>query len=258
MLQSFKKLIKKSSGFILVTGPTGSGKTTTLYATLTSLNSPEKNIITLEDPVEYNVDGITQGYIHPDAGFTFEKGLRALLRQDPDILMVGEIRDKQTANIAIEAALTGHLVLSTLHTADAPSSIMRLIDMGIEPFLISASLTGILAQRLVRTICNVCRYAYDPTPEELIVLTQLGHKNQQLYAGKGCNSCEQTGFKGRTGIFELLELSQPLRALVVKQPSMDALYAQAYKDKMSKMQSDGMQKVLSGIISLPELMRVTA
>ena len=180
MLEQFQALMKRSNGFFLVTGPTGSGKTTTLYAALAGLNDTTKHIITLEDPVEYNLDGITQGQIHTDAGFTFERGIRALLRQDPDIAMIGEIRDKQTARIAIEAALTGHLVLSTLHTNDAPSALMRLMDMGIEPFLINASVTGILAQRLVRKICVDCKEAVFPTAQEEAVIKKWGLPMEQL------------------------------------------------------------------------------
>lgn len=166
MLENFKDLLARSNGFFLVTGPTGSGKTTTLYAALSTLSSPEKNVITLEDPVEYNLNGITQGQINPEAGFTFAKGIRSILRQDPDILMIGEIRDKETASIAIEAALTGHMVLSTLHANDAPSVIMRLMDMGIEPFLINAAITGVMAQRLARKICAHCRIAVTPDEQE--------------------------------------------------------------------------------------------
>ena len=173
MLDTFKTLLSRSSGFFLVSGPTGSGKTTTLYAALSALNSPEKNIITLEDPVEYSLEGITQSQIHPEAGFTFEKGIRSLLRQDPDVVMIGEIRDRQTAQVAIEASLTGHVVLSTIHTNDAPTVIMRLIDMGIEPFLVNAAVSGVLAQRLARTICPACKTQIEPTDGECAMLKDL-------------------------------------------------------------------------------------
>lgn len=256
-LHTFSQLIKRPSGFFLVTGPTGSGKTTTLYAALSTLNSPEKNIVTLEDPVEYNVSGITQGYINPAAGFTFEKGIRALLRQDPDILMVGEIRDKQTARVAIEAALTGHLVLSTLHTNDAPSAVMRLMDMGIEPFLINASLTGVLAQRLVRIICNNCKERITPNQQETMLCQQYNLDPQSLYHGKGCTACNHVGYKGRTGVFELLTVTNALRSLIIARPQFEHMHEQARKDGMTTLLHDGIQKVRDGIISLADLTRVT-
>jgi type II secretory ATPase GspE/PulE/Tfp pilus assembly ATPase PilB-like protein len=256
MLARLKELVSKSHGFFLATGPTGSGKTTTLYAALTAINCPEKNIITLEDPVEYNVAGITQGQIHPESGFTFEKGIRAILRQDPDVVMVGEIRDRQTAQIAIEAALTGHVVLSTLHTNDAPSVIMRLMDMGIEPFLINAALTGVLAQRLVRTICVQCRGAIKPDEHDKALLQRFKLTIPVLYKGQGCQACFQLGYKGRTGIFELLPMSGSLRTLIVQQPKIDALYTQAQADGMKSMLQDGADKVASGMITLQELARV--
>jgi len=255
MLTTFDKLVHRSSGFFLVTGPTGSGKTTTLYAALSALNTPEKNIITLEDPVEYNLSGITQGQIHPGAGFTFEKGIRAVLRQDPDIAMIGEIRDKQTAKIAIEAALTGHAVFSTLHTNDAPGAIMRLMDMGIEPFLINAALTGVLAQRLARKICDNCRESYAPNEEEKKLLSQFSVSLKQLYRGKGCDACFNLGYSGRVGIFELLVMTSDLRSLIVHRPIFDAIYQQARSDGMQTLLDDGIKKVEAGIISLRELGR---
>lgn len=255
-LQQFKELITKPWGFLLVTGPTGSGKTTTLYAALAALNNPEKNIVTLEDPVEYNLEGIIQGHIHPSAGFTFERGIRALLRQDPDIAMIGEIRDKQTARIAIEAALTGHLVLSTLHTNDAPGALMRLLDMGIEPFLLNASVTGILAQRLARKLCTACKQAHTPTKEEQLVVQKLGSTIATVYSAPGCNACFGHGVKGRVGLFELLVLSNNLRALLVSNPVFDAIYSQARADGMQTLLEDGLQKVADGVISLQELLRV--
>ncbi len=189
MLDAVQRLVVRSNGFFLATGPTGSGKTTTLYALLASLNASDKNIITLEDPVEYSVDGITQGQIYPDAGFTFEKGIRALLRQDPDIVMVGEIRDRQTAQTAIQAALTGHLVLSTVHTNDAVTVIMRLMDMGIEPFLINAALTGVVAQRLARKICTACRVQVVPNDQEKLLLERLHIACDVVSRGQGCAAC---------------------------------------------------------------------
>jgi len=256
MFTQIQMLMRRPNGFFLVTGPTGSGKTTTLYAALAALNATEKNIVTLEDPVEYNLEGITQGHINPDAGFTFEKGIRAVLRQDPDVLMVGEVRDKQTARVAIEAALTGHVVLSTLHTNDAPSAIMRLMDMGIEPFLINASLTGVLAQRLARKICTQCRQQVSAIDQEKQLLERFGMQDTILYKGVGCSACNHLGYKGRVGIFELLGMTSALRALVVHHPIFDDIYAQALRDGMCTLQQDGIHKVQNGTITLEELVRV--
>ncbi len=259
MLNIIKPLTKKQHGFFLVTGPTGSGKTTTLYAILSELHDPDKNIVTLEDPVEYNLHGITQGHINTDAGFTFEKGIRSMLRQDPDILMVGEIRDRQTARIAIEAALTGHLVLSTLHTNDAPSAVMRLMDMGIEPFLMNASVSGVLAQRLVRKLCSDCK-------EPVVRDTSYDHMCQRLgipddmplFHALGCTECNGRGYRGRIGVFELLVITPELRARIVSAPVFDEIYAQAIEDGMTTLLQDGVDKVKEGIISLEELARIVA
>ncbi len=256
MLKTIQQVMHKPNGFFLVTGPTGSGKTTTLYAALSLLNAPDKNIMTLEDPVEYSLDGITQGQINEQAAFTFERGIRSVLRQDPDVLMVGEIRDKQTARIAIEAALTGHVVLSTLHTNDAPSALARLMDMGIEPFLINASLTGVLAQRLARKICTECCDQVEPNEQESIALTKLNAEQINLYRGAGCKACGNLGYKGRVGIFELLPITHALRGLIVKQPIFDDIYTQALKDGMQTLQADGLQKVHNGMITLSELIRI--
>ncbi len=257
MLQTLRELTGKAHGFFLVTGPTGSGKTTTLYALLSALHAPDKNIVTLEDPVEYNLEGITQGPINPDAGFTFEKGIRALLRQDPDILMVGEIRDRQTARTAIEAALTGHMVLSTLHTNDAPSAVMRLMDMGIEPFLINASLSGVLAQRLVRKICSGCRVPALPNEVSTALSAKLGRGNDiPLYVGTGCSQCNGLGYRGRIGVFELLVISSALRAKIVLHPHFEEIYSQSLEDGMTTLLQDGIAKVKAGVISLTELARV--
>ncbi len=249
----FKFLIERAQGFVLVTGPTGSGKTTTLYAALAALQSPEKNIITLEDPIEYTIDGITQSQVYPDIGFTFEKGIRAILRQDPDVIMVGEIRDQQTAEVALQAALTGHLVLSTLHTNDAPSTIIRLLDMGIPAFLINASLTCILAQRLVRKLCVHCRreVAIDAHEQELLS-SALVHS----YRADGCQACNRTGYYGRIGIFELLTLSPHLRALITSNPSYDELYRQACADGMISLWDDATAQVNAGRTSISEILRV--
>lgn len=256
MLAQITELLKSATGFFLVSGPTGSGKTTTLYGAINNINCAKKNIITLEDPVEYFIPGISQGQIHPDAGFTFEKGIRSVLRQDPNVIMVGEIRDKQTARTAIEAALTGHLVLSTIHTNDAVSVVMRLMDMGIEPFLINASVTGVLAQRLARKICVQCKISRVPTDQEKALLEKYKLDLEVVYQGAGCAACMNLGCKGRIGIFELLVPSNKLRSLIVQHPSFDALYAQALDDGMITLLADGVQKVKEGVISLQELMRV--
>jgi len=256
VLEQFVDLIEKSSGFFLVTGPTGSGKTTTLYAALSHLNSPEKNIITLEDPIEYSLSGITQGQIHPDAGFTFGRGIRALLRQDPDVAMVGEVRDKETAQIAIEAALTGHMVFSTLHTNDAAGAIMRLMDMNIEPFLINAALTGVLAQRLARKICDTCRVQVEPNEQEKMIIDRLGAEIDTIYKGDGCDDCLDLGYRGRIGVFELLVTSSDLRALIVEHPKFDDIRSQAIMDGMRTLMSDGISKVKKGKNSIEEPVRV--
>lgn len=257
MLDTFKRLMQRQSGFFLVTGPTGSGKTTTLYAALSFLHSAEKNIVTLEDPVEYSLHGITQAQINLPVGFTFDKGMRSLVRQDPDIIMVGEIRDKITARIAIEAALTGHLVLSTLHTTDAPSALMRLMDMGIEPFLLNAALSGVLAQRLVRKLCVDCRHARRSTVQEQQLLQSYGMDDiNMVYEAHGCNSCDHLGYKGRVGIFELLEISPTLRSLIINNPQFDEIYNQAISDGMKTLVTDGAHKVKEGIISLDEYARI--
>ncbi len=256
MYRTFESLCARASGFILVSGPTGSGKTTTLYGAINKINDAQKNIITLEDPVEYLIPGISQGQIHPDAGFTFEKGIRSVLRQDPNVIMVGEIRDKQTARIAIEAALTGHLVLSTIHTNDTVSVVMRLMDMGIEPFLINASVSGVLAQRLARKICPHCKISRAPTDQEKAILEKFELDLPVVFQGTGCPACMGLGCKGRVGIFELLVPSNKLRGLIVQHPSIDALQAQALHDGMITLRADGVQKVKDGLISLQELMRV--
>jgi len=257
VLEKYEKLILRPYGMILVTGPTGSGKTTTLYASLDKINRVEKNILTIEDPVEYRLPGIRQTQVNPKVQLTFANGLRSFLRQDPDVVMVGEIRDWETAEIAIQAALTGHLVLSTLHTNDAPGAITRLIDMGVEPFLISSSVVGILAQRLVRTICPDCREDYTPSREALgdIGLTEKG--NFKFYRGKGCRKCADTGYKGRIGIFELMIPDDPIRNSILTKASLGELRKYAKAAGMTRLKEDGIQKIKEGLTTVEEVLRVT-
>lgn len=258
LFEQFNELIHCSSGFFLVTGPTGSGKTSTLYAALAALNSTEQHIVTLEDPVEYHIPGLVQGNIHPEAGFTFERGVRAILRQDPDIVMVGEIRDAQTAQVAIEAALAGHVMFSTLHTGNAPGALTRLVDMGIEPFLLNAAVSGILAQRLVRKICEQCKESYAPDAHQAKMLDKIGIQCNQLYRGAGCKNCLGMGYKGRTGIFELLVMSNTVRELLMQRAIRDKLYGQACADGMQPMLIDGMEKVKAGLVTLQEVVRAVS
>jgi type II secretory ATPase GspE/PulE/Tfp pilus assembly ATPase PilB-like protein len=258
LLAQFKMLIHKQGGFLLVTGPTGSGKSTTLYAALSLINTPEKHIITLEDPVEYTIAGITQGQVQQEAGFTFEKGVRALLRQDPDILMIGEIRDQQTACIAIESALTGHLVMSTLHTTDAPSAITRLMDMEIEPYLIRAALTGVLAQRLVRKNCQSCTMAMPVGFDDKETLAKLGITTEleSLYVGRGCIDCQGRGYKGRVGLFELLIIDEKIRPYITEKPDISSLRSAAIKNGLEPMIKQAEHILKTGSISLKEVARV--
>ncbi len=257
-LEQLKSLIEKPHGIMLVTGPTGSGKTTTLYSALNTINKPEINIMTLEDPVEYQLKGIRQSQINPKAGMTFAGGLRSILRQDPNVVLVGEIRDKETAEIAIQAALTGHLVFSTLHTNDAPSSLTRLTDMGIEPFLISSSILGVLAQRLVRTICPNCRTEYEPTAKALAELgIKEGREKIKLWRGKGCNVCKNTGYKGRIGIFELMAMNDRIRELVLTKTASTVIKKAAQEAGMKTLLEDGIRKVMDGKTTIDEVLRVT-
>jgi len=254
-------LLANAYGIILVTGTTGSGKTTTLYSALNHLNSVEKNIITLEDPVEYRLPMIRQSQVNVKAGMTFAKGLRAILRQDPDIVMVGEIRDSETGNIAVQAALTGHLVLSTLHTNDAAGAVTRMNEMGVEPFLIASSVLGVQAQRLVRTICKECKEEYDPhypIPDE--ILEKLGLEDAsdlKFYHGAGCKKCRNTGYRGRASIMEVLPLSEGIKELVLKRAPSDAIKERAIDEGMRTLLEDGWVKIFKGITTLEEVMRVT-
>ncbi|MBI5755962.1 MAG: type II secretion system ATPase GspE [Nitrospirae bacterium] len=255
----FAKLIHLSHGIILVTGPTGSGKTTTLYAALMEINSPDKNIITIEDPVEYQIKGVGQMQINPKIELTFAKGLRSILRQDPDVIMVGEIRDLETAEIAIQASLTGHLVFSTLHTNDSAGAVTRLIDMGIEPFLVSSSVVAIAAQRLVRLLCPSCKKEYTPAGPELDELriepSQL--YGRQVYMAVGCDKCMQTGYRGRTGIYEILLVNDEIRGLIQQNVNSQIIKNRAIEGGMATLRKDGAEKVVAGLTSIEEVSRVT-
>jgi len=254
----FSKQIKSVNGIVLVTGPTGSGKTTTLYAALTSINKTDINIITVEDPIEYRISGIGQVQVNPKIDLTFASGLRSIVRQDPDVILVGEIRDTETAEIAIQSALTGHLVFSTLHTNDSASAITRLIDMGIEPFLIASSINAILAQRLVRIICPNCKESYKPDLEATrkLGLTDKEMEGKMVYRGKGCAKCHYTGFKGRCGIFELLLMDKVMKHLVLSTANANDIKEQGIKNGMITLLCDGANKVLQGITTIEEVYRV--
>ena len=253
-----QQLIQLSHGIILVTGPTGSGKTTTLYAALTHINAPDKNIITVEDPVEYQLLGVGQMQVNPKINLTFAAGLRSILRQDPDVIMIGEIRDRETAEIAIHASLTGHLVFSTLHTNDAASAATRLIDMGIEPFLVASSVVAVLAQRLLRQVCSDCKQPYHPDDEELIRLGIVPPRvRPTFYRGAGCPACAQTGYRGRTGIFELLVLDDEIRRLIGNKADSASIRQAAMAKGMVTLKDEGAEKVFHGVTTTEELMRIT-
>ncbi len=261
-LEVMDSLIRRSHGIVLVTGPTGSGKTTTLYAALSKINTPDLNILTVEDPVEYQITGLGQVQVNPKIDLTFASGLRAFLRQDPDVIMVGEIRDLETAEIAIQASLTGHLVFSTVHTNDAPGAITRLVDMGVEPFLVASSLVGCLAQRLVRVLCKECREAYVPTAEELseMQLTpqdMLDSGVTHLYKAVGCSNCNDTGYRGRSGIYELMVISDDIRQQVLRKVDSNTIKKTAIAQGMRTLLNDGARRVLAGATSSAELLSVT-
>jgi general secretion pathway protein E len=251
------QLIEKSHGIILVTGPTGSGKTSTLYGCLAKINKPDLNILTIEDPVEYQLKGIGQVQVNAKINLTFANGLRSFLRQDPDVIMVGEIRDKETAEIAVQASLTGHLVLSTVHTNDAPGAVTRLVDMGVEPFLVASSLIGVLAQRLVRTICPRCKEEYAPTAEELRGLGLEPKSMKVAYRGKGCGHCQGTGYRGRTGIYELMLIDDEVRKLILRNVDSGTIKNAARQKGMRTLIEDGAEKVMAGITTFEEISRVT-
>jgi general secretion pathway protein E len=260
-LREFESLIRRPHGIFLVTGPTGSGKTTTLYSALSAINLPDKKIITIEDPIEYQIDGVNQIHVNAQIGLTFAAGLRHIVRQDPDVIMIGEIRDLETAEIAIRAALTGHLVFSTLHTNDAPSAITRLIDMGAQDYLIASSLLGVLAQRLVRVVCPSCKTEVFPVPE---MLDEIGFRRgdrrdgpDRFYEGRGCENCSHTGFVGRVGIYELMEVNDDIRKLAIGKADSNQIRKKATENGMRSLRDDGWLKVRQGVTGIAEVLRVT-
>jgi general secretion pathway protein E len=256
-LAEMKRLLHLSHGIILVTGPTGSGKTTTLYAALSHINSPDKNILTIEDPIEYQIDGIGQMQVNPKINLTFASGLRSMVRQDPDVILVGEIRDRETAEIAIHAALTGHLVFSTLHTNDAASAVTRLTDMGIEPFLVSTAVQAIIAQRLVRLLCPHCKETYEPEEAQWAELGSSREVAGPIFRADGCEKCLETGYRGRTGIYEFLLLSEAIKGLVLKTSDANQINKAARAEGMASLRKDGIKKVKEGRTTISEVLRVT-
>jgi type IV pilus assembly protein PilB len=258
MLEAWKQIIAQANGVVLVTGPTGSGKSTTLYSVLNMINTEDLNISTVEDPIEANIPGVNQFQVNEKAGFTFAGALRSLLRQDPDILMVGEVRDAETASIVTQAALTGHLVFSTLHTNDAPSAVTRLVNIGIEPYLVAATLRGVLAQRLVRKICPHCKEAYEPDPVIRSAVELAGGPVEALYRGQGCSRCRGTGFAGRIGVFELLLPDEELLTAIAAGANLQELREVMTKSGFASLRTDGMQKVRGGLTTAEEVFYVTS
>ncbi|NQT91132.1 MAG: Flp pilus assembly complex ATPase component TadA, partial [Lentisphaerae bacterium] len=256
---SFERLIQLPDGIILVTGPTGSGKTTTLYACLSFINRPDRKIITVEDPVEYQMSGINQVQVRDDIGLSFSAALRSILRQAPNVVMIGEIRDKPTANIATEASLTGHLVFSTLHTNDAPSAVTRLLDIGVKPFLVASSLRAVMAQRLVRCICENCKEPYEADEATLQLMGVVGEAavGTQLWKGRGCNTCNLTGYSGRKGIFEIFLVSDEIQRMIFEKVPASELRIRAREMGMRTLREDGMRKAMTGMTTLDEVLRVT-
>ncbi|MBE3123772.1 MAG: type II/IV secretion system protein, partial [Planctomycetes bacterium] len=253
------QLIHLPNGIVIVTGPTGSGKTTTLYSALAAINKVETKIITTEDPVEYDIEGLVQVQINPDIGLTFSRCLRHILRQDPDVILVGEIRDIDTAQIAIHASLTGHLVFSTLHTNDAPTAITRLLDLGLEPFLVTATLEAVVAQRLVRRVCTNCRGEFQPSEDMLweLDLTPEEVRGRTFYFGKGCDRCNNTGYKGRTGIFEIMAMDDSLRDLILAGASTNVVRDEARKRGMRTLRDSGLMSIYDGVTTIEEVVRAT-
>ena len=262
ILNPYQRMVHSSGGIILVTGPTGSGKTTTLYASLAEIDHEARHVITIEEPVEYKLSGYSQIEVKPKLGLTFANALRSALRQDPDVIMVGEMRDTETAKIAIQSALTGHLVFSTVHTNSAPATITRLIDMGIEPFLVSSTIVGILAQRLVRRICPDCRKSYLPHPEQLrelgITEKNFSKIKRSFYRGEGCDKCRQTGYRGRIGIHELLKITEGLKNTILKSSDSTTIKKQGLKEKMITLRRDGVNKILHGLTTVEEILSITS
>jgi len=258
-LKKVRQLIHKPNGIIIVTGPTGCGKTTTLYAALSELNGIETKIITIEDPIEYDIDGIIQVQMKPDIGLTFAKCLRSILRQDPDVVLVGEIRDLETAEISAQASLTGHIVFTTLHTNDAPSSIARLLDLGIEPFLLTATIEGIIAERLVRKICEYCKTPFEPTESQLATLglTPDDIKGKQFFYGRGCSRCNNTGYRGRTGLFEIMVFNDEIRELIMNSASTNVLRTASQKAGMTILRDNGLSAIYDGITTIDEVVKET-
>jgi type IV pilus assembly protein PilB len=255
-LERFLNMIAKPNGIVLITGPTGSGKSSTLYAALNKLNSEEVNIITIEDPVEYQLEGINQIQVNQNVGMTFAAGLRSILRQDPDVIMVGEIRDKETVEVSVRASLTGHLVLSTIHTNDALSSVTRMIDMGVEPFLVASSLSGVVAQRLVRKVCRDCAEAQEPTKREIDIFSRRGIHIETVWKGRGCSSCNMTGYRGRIAIHEVLAIDEDLRRAIMNEEPVNVLREIAVKNKTIFLIDDGLLKVKQGLTTTEEVLRV--
>ena len=261
-VETLRRISRSSHGIVFVTGPTGSGKTTTLYAALTEINSPEKNIITIEDPIEYHLAGISQIQVATKKGLTFAAGLRSLLRQDPDVMMVGEVRDEETARIAIQSALTGHLVFSTLHTNDAAGAVSRMLDIGVEPYLIASSLIAVIAQRLVRIICPECREEYKPGADDLKEMQELKISQEDLphgslFRGRGCENCFNTGYTGRTAIYEILPVNEQVRSRIVERASASVIKREAVANGLITLRRDGITKVLQGKTTMQEILRVT-
>jgi len=256
-LAAIRRIINYPHGMLIVSGPTGSGKTTTLYAMISEIDAYQKNIITIEDPIEYRLDNVTQTAINPKAGITFANALRSSLRQDPDVIMVGEIRDAETARVALQAAMTGHFVFTTLHANDAVTSLFRLLDLGIEPYLISSSLAAVINQRLVRVLCPQCKVPYEPKPEFLRKLGIRPTPELRFYKAQGCEECQGTGYRGRTGVFTLFELNDKVKELIRTNPSVQLIKAEARKAGLRRLQEEGLRKVIQGITSLKEVLRAT-
>ena len=263
-MKKFDTLLNRSHGVIFVTGPTGSGKSTTLYACLNRINSAEKNIITIEDPIEYQLEGISQIQVASKKGMTFATSLRHVLRQDPDVIMIGEVRDAETARMAIQSSLTGHLVFSTLHTNDSAGAISRLLDLGVEPYLVSSSLIAVMAQRLVRKVCPDCKKPYEPAPHELRELglgaediSPKGNGSPNFFVGAGCDRCFQTGYRGRTGVYELMMITGEIQDLIYKRESAGTIKKAALNADLQTLRMDGARKVLAGVTTVAEVLRVT-